>query len=260
MRSDVPQLKSFFPFLATVLLIQGCATKRYVGQQISPVEQRVAQLERQAAEQGKSLDAAENDISKTRERMVDLAASLKLTAENTEATANTARQALTSSQQAITSSQQANAAAADARKHTDQRASQLEQFVESRGRLKLVRTEQILFGIGKSVLSEEAKQTLDAVAQQALAMDRYVLEIQGFADNTGSNAGNIALSEQRAQSVVRHLNQTHSIPLRAVHLLGSGSASPVAPNETAAGRRQNRRVEIRLFAPEANSVSSAQLR
>ncbi len=252
--------RSSLTVLTGVLFLSACATKRYVTQQVSPVEQRVAQLERQAAEQGKSLDAVENDISRTREKMADLAASLRQTAENTEAVSLTSKQALTSSQQALTSSQQANNAAAEVRKHSDQRASQLEQFIEGRDRMQLARSEQVQFALGKSTLTEDAKSKLDAIAKEALGLKKYVFEIQGFADATGSSAVNIRLSEQRATTVVRYFNETHNIPMRLVHLLGSGSASPVASNDTREGRRQNRRVEIRLFTPEMTSVSSARLR
>jgi outer membrane protein OmpA-like peptidoglycan-associated protein len=121
----------------------------------------------------------------------------------------------------------------------------------------------VLFGFGKSSLSDEAKARLDELAKDAMSRKRFVIEVEGFTDSTGSPAVNFELSQKRAEAVVRYLTSTHKIPLRTIHLIGSGSESPVGENKTVQGRRQNRRVEVRLFAPEvenSSALTSAQLR
>jgi len=111
------------------------------------------------------------------------------------------------------------------------------------------------------VLSKDGVAILDDIAQKMTSQRRYVLEVQGFTDNTGGPSINLALSQQRAEAVVRYLTVDKSLPLRNIHLIGAGSASPVADNKTRAGRKQNRRVEVRVFAPEADVTSAdAQLR
>ena len=92
--------------------------------------------------------------------------------------------------------------------------------------------------------------------------DRFVIEVQGFTDKTGSALTNEQLSQARADSVARYLANEHKIPVRAITTLGSGYALPVADDKTREGRKQNRRVEVRLFVPEAgtssNTIASAQ--
>ena len=84
-----------------------------------------------------------------------------------------------------------------------------------------------------------------------------MIEVQGFTDRTGPADYNERLSEARAQEVARYLANEYKIPLRSIYLLGSGYAQPVADDNTREGRKQNRRVEIRLLVPEAGSASKA---
>jgi outer membrane protein OmpA-like peptidoglycan-associated protein len=92
--------------------------------------------------------------------------------------------------------------------------------------------------------------------------DRYIIEVQGFTDKTGSPLTNEQLSQARAAAVARYLANEHKIPVRSITTLGSGYALPVADDKTREGRKQNRRVEVRLFVPEtttsSNTVASAQ--
>ena len=104
------------------------------------------------------------------------------------------------------------------------------------------------FRSGSSVLSKDSKATLDDVATKALNAKGYVLEISGFADSTGSVNRNRALSQRRADTVIRYLIENHNIPLRRIVTpYGYGETNPVAENNSRDGRAQNRRVEIKLL-------------
>jgi outer membrane protein OmpA-like peptidoglycan-associated protein len=76
-----------------------------------------------------------------------------------------------------------------------------------------------------------------------LAHPGLKLRIEGYTDSTGSDATNLKLSEQRAGAVRLFLIQQGLSP-DSVTSMGMGSADPLASNDTAAGRQQNRRVEI----------------
>jgi outer membrane protein OmpA-like peptidoglycan-associated protein len=109
-------------------------------------------------------------------------------------------------------------------------------------------TATVTFAVNKSILSPEAKAALDAIAAKAVDMKGYAFEITGFTDTTGNVARNHALSEQRANAVIRYLADTHKIPLRRIVTpLGYGQERPVADNTTPEGRAQNRRVEVKLM-------------
>jgi outer membrane protein OmpA-like peptidoglycan-associated protein len=104
------------------------------------------------------------------------------------------------------------------------------------------------FKSGSAVLSADAKTALDDIASKALNAKGYVLEVSGFADSRGSIALNRALSQRRADAVIRYLVENHSIPLRRIVTpYGYGELNPVAENESREGRAQNRRVEIKLL-------------
>jgi outer membrane protein OmpA-like peptidoglycan-associated protein len=109
-------------------------------------------------------------------------------------------------------------------------------------------SQSILFKVGSSVLSPEAKQQLDQVAQQASTAKGYVLQVSGFASADGSTEANRRLSQRRAETVIRYLVENHNIPLRRIITpYGYGELQPVADNTSREGREQNRRVEVQVL-------------
>jgi OmpA-OmpF porin, OOP family len=221
----------------------GCATKKYVTQRVTPLDQRVSQEEKRSTDQAATIETIETGLSKTRERVTDLDAGLKQNSERTQAAsdrANSAAEAATNAQQSAT----------DAKTYAENRSSGLQRSIDNVDNFAQAGTAQVLFAIGRSDLDEAAKAALDKVAQDAAPRKRFIIEVQGYTDSRGSKSLNLALAQQRAESVVRHLTLNSKIPLRRIHLIGVGPDAPVADNKTRDGRRQNRRVEIRLFAPE----------
>lgn len=104
------------------------------------------------------------------------------------------------------------------------------------------------FKTGSAVLSADSKAKLDELATKALNSKGYVLEVSGFTDTTGSVARNRALSQRRADNVIRYLVENHQIPLRRIVTpYGFGETNPVAENNTRTGRAENRRVEVKLL-------------
>jgi outer membrane protein OmpA-like peptidoglycan-associated protein len=106
----------------------------------------------------------------------------------------------------------------------------------------------VYFRVNSAVLTPEFKSALDALAQKAMGAKGYVIEITGHADSTGNPERNRVLSQQRADAVVRYLQENHDIPLRRmITPYGYGEMKPVADNTTPEGRRQNRRVEVKIL-------------
>ncbi len=107
----------------------------------------------------------------------------------------------------------------------------------------------ILFPTGKYTLNEQAKADLSRFAAN-LRENKYTnVQIYGFTDNTGSFAVNEKLSNERADAVLSYLANAGVSPTRLT-AQGIPMADYVASNETAAGRAQNRRVEIYISANE----------
>lgn len=101
----------------------------------------------------------------------------------------------------------------------------------------------VLFDTGKATLKPEAKITLAKLAGVMLVFGKTTMQIEGYTDNTGSEATNMKLSEDRAKSVRDFLESQGIISSRLTYA-GKGPADPVAPNDTPDGRSKNRRVEI----------------
>jgi outer membrane protein OmpA-like peptidoglycan-associated protein len=106
----------------------------------------------------------------------------------------------------------------------------------------------VTFRTNSAVLSPEAKQQLDELAAKTQGARAFMIEVAGHTDSTGSEAKNFRLSRQRADAVVQYLAVQHKIPLRRfVTPMGYGKSEFVAENTTAAGRQQNRRVEVKMI-------------
>jgi len=89
---------------------------------------------------------------------------------------------------------------------------------------------------------------LDEAVGQLNNTKNFIMEVQGFTDTTGSAAMNLELSRKRADEVVRYVTLKHNIPLRRIHVLGLGEDAPNADNSNRAARKQNRRVDINVYA------------
>ena len=110
-----------------------------------------------------------------------------------------------------------------------------ESFTEDRVRFKTASYE----------LTKDAKAALDEFAGRVKKLDKGIwLEIQGHTDDTGGADFNDALGQQRAEAVRRYLAREHKVPLSRMSTISYGDTLPIAPNKTAKGRSQNRRVVI----------------
>ncbi len=110
----------------------------------------------------------------------------------------------------------------------------------------------ILFATNKSDLNAAAKTSLQKFATDVLNVNKDMdVTIVGHTDNTGTDAINNPLSERRAQSVEAYLKSCGVSASQIRSVGGAGSSQPVADNSTAAGRQQNRRVEVFLYASKA---------
>lgn len=115
--------------------------------------------------------------------------------------------------------------------------------------IKLVLGDAILFQTGKSNLSATADAALSRVAYNLKQFPNTDVTVVGFTDDTGSEAFNQKLSEERANSVVEYL-ESQGIAASRLKAVGMGEQDPIVPNTTAQGRAQNRRVEMYITADQ----------
>ena len=114
------------------------------------------------------------------------------------------------------------------------------------GSVALVMPGSITFDTNKSSIKPNFYATLNKVAQTLKEDNKSAILVTGYTDSTGSDAINIPLSQNRAYSVANYL-KGQGVQSR-IDTQGYGAQNPIADNSTAAGREQNRRVEISIYA------------
>lgn len=108
----------------------------------------------------------------------------------------------------------------------------------------------ILFATNKADLNQTSKNELNNLANIMKQNSDVSVDVRGYTDSTGTDAINNPLSVNRAQSVANYLTQNGVAYSQMKNVNGYGSTNPVASNDTAEGRQQNRRVEVYLYASQ----------
>jgi OOP family OmpA-OmpF porin len=241
----------------------GCATHKYVAKSVAPVETHVSAVEtkndaknaeqdKTIADQGNQVNELDRNLSRTKEQLTDTDSKATAAGQAAQEANQTAQQASQAAGSAQRTADTARTSAAQA----NQGVTRLERTMEAMNNYQMTKSTTVQFNLDSSKLTADDKKELDDFASQTDGLQRYVIEVQGFTDKTGPASVNEALSQARAEEVARYLANEHKIPVRSIATLGSGYALPVADDKTREGRKQNRRVEVRLFVPEAGSGST----
>jgi len=220
--------------------VSGCATKNYVHTQTAPLVEHSDQLDAKTAANNQQI------------RDVDQRAQAGV------------KQAQGAADNATQNAQNASKSAGDAQLSADNavhRADSLDSV-----NYKSMADVSVTFGFDKAVLTKDDRDQLDTFAAQLGAAKSYILEVTGGTDSTGPAQYNYELSQRRADAVVQYLASKYGIAAHRFYLIGIGKDNAVAPNTTAEGRKQNRRVEIQLLsnmsdqaAPQTASTSGGGL-
>ncbi len=213
---------------AAISVAPACATKTFVRTSVGEVNEKVGTMSKSLEETQERVRAAEGRITETDARAVA----------------------------AGESAAKANAAATEAAN----RATEVGRTAEARavsieGEMRKLIFETVLsedrgeFRLGKSDLPEDATTAIDSMVDQLKTDTKAVwVEIEGHTDSTGDKAYNERLGLMRAEAVKRYLYEKHQVPLHKINVISYGEDKPVAPNNTRAGRAQNRRVVIKVLA------------
>jgi outer membrane protein OmpA-like peptidoglycan-associated protein len=217
------------------------------------VQQRV-EIARVTAEAG-ALDARAKQLAETRNRL-----QLRAREQDTRAAENraaAAEDALTQAEQrALDAREEAHQSQLDAAETRVQAAEQAaldaeEELMRQTELLHGQRTDRGLlltlsggmFAVDGAELQPGALRELDRIADFLERQPQSELIVEGHTDDQGDTAYNLALSERRARAVADHLIAQGVAPDR-MRVDGFGESRPIAPNDTPAGRQQNRRVEV----------------
>jgi outer membrane protein OmpA-like peptidoglycan-associated protein len=139
--------------------------------------------------------------------------------------------------------------------YMDKQAAEIERDIEGAKvervgeGIKITFSSGILFDVDQSNLKDQYKNELTELSRILNKYEDTNILLVGYTDSTGSEAHNLELSQRRAGSVANYLATQHVNSGRFT-TEGYGEAQPVATNDTAAGRAQNRRVEVAIWANE----------
>ncbi len=211
------------------------ARKKYVQRQLSPIRNRVNELDDLTAANAKDI----KDVDARAQEGIRQA-SAKATEADQHAT------------DAGNRAQQANQTALQA----SNRLNTVEQVVGNIDQYQLTSQTEIRYKPGQTTLSPKAKEALDSMTSNLKDEKGYVIQVQGFSTSRGQ-AG-IQSSQAMANSVVRYLVTKNDVPVYRVYVLGMGNATVAAANESGTTTSAHRnRVEISLLKNGVDQLASA---
>ena len=224
---------------SVVLVLAGCATKKYVAQQTDPITAKVNEVEKQAQSTQKQLESDEPKISAAAEK-----------ADSADARAGDALG------RADAASKKSDQVKSDL---TNQFHAELNERIANIDDYKPAGDVVVLFKFNSAKLTDEAKQQLDQLGTGKVgSMKRYFVAIEGFTDKTGTPEYNLELSRRRAQAVQTYLVSQHNMPVYRIQIVGLGKEKPVNDEKTRDDRQKNRRVQVTVFSADSGPGAAAQ--
>lgn len=228
---------SFAIVLAGAMLVfsSGCVSKKYVRQQTEPIIDKSNELDQVTAKNTNAI------------RDVDTRAQQGIQSVNEKATAvdQKAAQARSRADEAQTLATQ-----------TASRVDVLSNQVANLDNYHMVAETSVHFAFNKADLTKDAKASLDQLLANVPNTKGYLVVLEGGTDAIGGAAYNYLLSERRADAVVQYLSE-NNIPPHKIFLIGLGKDKYVAPNNTSDGRKQNRRVNVKLMTNNTEAPAQA---
>lgn len=210
------------------------ARKNYVKRQTEPIRDRINELDDLTAANSKSI----KDTDARAQAGIKMASDKANEADQHAIDAgNKASMAQQSAQQAST------------------RIQTVETVVSNIDQYKASNQTEIRFKPGQTVLSKNAKDALDEMANTVKGQKGYIIEVQGFSSGRGQVA--ISNSQKMAESVVRYMVLNHDIPVYRIYLVGMGNAPVAGEDQDAKTKRiSGGRVEISLLKNDLEQLSS----
>jgi chemotaxis protein MotB len=223
--------------LAALALLNGCATKKYVKQEVSTTQSDLSKrIDQEASKRGDLSNQVQElaSLNKRNSGRIDevesnLSKSISGLDPKIEDAKRTGLEARSTADAALASSKENSTA------------------ILNRNNYTVTGTESVFFKSGSARLDDAGKSTLDGVAKTIAGNKNLLLELQGFTDSVGDAAANLRLSERRVDTVLRYLVADLKVDLFRIAKLGLGEANPAESNKTRDGRAKNRRVEVRVL-------------
>jgi outer membrane protein OmpA-like peptidoglycan-associated protein len=203
-----------FVFVSCLVPFQGCATRSWVGDQISPMNDRISKLEGQVGQVESRLPAVENRLTAAENRIAQVTSK----ADETDAKADKALMNISN--------------------------------LRLERRLELKLDDGVLYRLNSATLTKEGKKSIDIFLSDIRNEIKgpQIFVVGGHTDSAGTARYNYELGRKRAQSVAEYLVLDKKIDPMRVVTVSFGESSPSPNNGIRDGRGKNRRVEIRVYS------------
>jgi OmpA-OmpF porin, OOP family len=212
---------------SSIAFSAGCATKNHVRQEMTPVVNKVNELDDLTNRNSHDI----RDVDSRSQQGIQMASAKAAEADQKAASAaQRAGEAQTLASQAATG------------------VDQLSNTVVNLDNYKPVVEASVHFAFGKADLTRKGKQALDQLAAEIPNTKGYIVQLEGGTDSVGGAQANYALSQRRAAVVTQYLAEKHNVPAHKIFVIGLGKDKYVASNGSAKGRAENRRVDVRLMS------------
>jgi OmpA-OmpF porin, OOP family len=236
-----------FIVLTGGLAASGCATKKYVQQQVDPVSGKLNQVaaksDQQGQQLGQALDQTNKSLDSTKQSLDQTRSTLEADETKLSATDERAVSAGNRADDAAKKADQANQGVSDVRNALASTIANLDDY-------KQVAETTVNFKFNSDKLMPDAKMALDQMVMDQNHYKRFFIAVEGFTDKVGNAEYNAGLSRRRADAVVEYLVAQHDIPIYRIHMVGLGEQKPVEDARNRAANAKNRRVEITMFSAD----------
>jgi outer membrane protein OmpA-like peptidoglycan-associated protein len=224
-----------FLILAAMAFTVGCTTKKEVSREVTPVMNKVDELDERTAQTTHGIheldDRAQKGIA------------------GVDAKASAADQKAQAAQQQADQAQQLASTA-------NHGVNDLTNRVVNFDNYHPVTETAVHFAFAKAVLTAKDKEVLDEIGTQIPTVKNYIVQIEGRTDSVGNADFNYELSQRRAAAVTQYLASKYGVPPHKIFVIGLGKDQPVEQNTSARGRAENRRVDVRLMTNNLDPQSA----
>ena len=229
---------------ASILSVSGCATKKYVRNQVKTssdtltgrIETNEGQIKEVQDDADKKVAGVDTKVSELDTRTSDQFNAVKTDVQNVD---QKAAQANTAAERAATN------------------VSTLDTKFQNRNQFNVSDEKSIQFKFNSATLDKKYTDALDEIASSLMQNPDAIVVLEGRTDSVGSKDYNVKLGERRIDAVRRYLAVEKGVPVYKIHEISFGSEKPVAENKTRDGREKNRAVTMTIMVPKSDgSVAS----
>src|ERR1043166_6785157 len=232
-----------FPLLvcAGILLVSGCATKKYVRNQVKTSSDALtARIESNEGQIKEVRDEADKKVAGVETKVAELYT-------RTSDQFNSVRTDVKAADQKAT---QANTAAGQAASGV----STLDQKFQNRNQFNTSDEKSVQFKFNSATLERQYTQVLNEIANTLMQNPDAIVVLEGRTDSMGSKDYNVKLGERRIDAVKRYLVVEKGVPVYRIHDISFGAEKPIAENKTRDGREKNRAVTLTILMPKTEGA------